>query len=50
MKHIRLSSEIAVLVGVGLFVASAPVLAVTGIIGAVTLIAVGTVGCIETEA
>ncbi|XOQ44270.1 MAG: hypothetical protein ACFWTN_07510 [Clostridium sp.] len=50
MKHIRLSSKIAVLVGVGLFVASAPVWAVTGIIGAVTLIATGTIGCIETEA
>lgn len=50
MRHIRTASEIAVLIGIGLFVASAPVWAITGIIGAVTLIAVGTVGCIETEA
>lgn len=50
MKRIRTASIIAVCIGIGLFISSAPVAAATGIIGAVALIAVGTVGCIETEA
>lgn len=46
----RTASKFAVLIGVGLFIASAPVYTVTGIIGAVALVAFGTVGVIETEA
>jgi hypothetical protein len=45
----RTASKFAVLLGAGLFIASAPVCNVIGIIGSVSLFAVGTVGCIETE-
>lgn len=50
LRRLRLASESAALIGTGLFIASAPIGTATGIIGAVTLIVVGTVGCIETEA
>lgn len=50
MNHIRTASKLSVLIGTGLLIASWPVGTITGIIGAVTLIIVGTVGCIETEA
>lgn len=36
--------------GAALFIASLPVTEITGIIGSIVLIVVGTVGCIETEA
>ncbi|MFU0831721.1 MAG: hypothetical protein ACFWUC_07480 [Oscillospiraceae bacterium] len=50
MCHIRTASKAAVLIGTALFVASAPVFNVIGLIGSITLFATGTIGCIETEA
>lgn len=50
MSRIRTASKFAVLLGVCLFIASAPICTATGIIGSVALIAFGTVGVIETEA
>lgn len=50
MTRIRTAFILSVCIGVALFVVCAPISAIAGIVGAVTLIAVGTVGCIETEA
>lgn len=50
MNRIRTASKLAALISVGMFVASAPVFNIIGIIGSVMLFAFGTVGIIETEA
>ena len=50
MKRIRIAAEFAVILGVGLLVASVPVEAVTGAIGAAALIIIGTIGCVESKA
>lgn len=46
----RTLSKISSIMGAALLIASLPVTEITGIIGSIALIAVGTVGCIETEA
>lgn len=46
----RIASKFSVCLGIGLFIASLPSESILGIIGAVSLIIIGTVGCIETEA
>jgi len=48
--HVRTALKFAVCIGLGLFIASLPSGSILGIIGSVSLMAIGTVGCIETEA
>lgn len=50
IAHVRTASKFSACLGIGLFIASLPSESILGIIGAVALIIIGTVGCIETEA
>ena len=47
--RLRTASKFSACLGIGLFIASLPSESILGIIGAAALVAIGTVGCIETE-